>query len=251
MMPDRPIRVVAVNYVNTYPFLHGLDSDPVLRQSIDLRLEMPSACARLMLNGEAQLGLIPVAVIPQIKDAHIVSEFCIGADGRVDSVCLFSEVPLSEVTEVLLDYQSRTSVMLMRVLAERHFHIAPKWTNAGEGFIERIQGNTAGVVIGDRAFELLERFPIVIDLAGAWKQLTGLPFVFACWVSNGPLPAELLERFNNALRFGVNHRQEAIISRVVSDQKAMLDYVNDRISYSFDERKRKALQLFTSWAGLV
>jgi chorismate dehydratase len=251
MMPDRPIRVVAVSYVNTYPFLHGLESDPVLRQSIDLRLEMPSECARLMLNGEANLGLIPVAVIPRMTGAHIVTDFCIGADGRVDSVCLFSEVPLSEVTEILLDFQSRTSVMLMRVLAERHFHIVPKWTDADAGFIERIQGNTAGVVIGDRAFLLRERFPIVIDLAEEWKKLTGLPFVFACWVSNGPLPAEFLERLNNALRYGVEHRQEAILGRPMLDQEAMLDYVNNRISYLLDERKLKALQLFSDWAGKV
>jgi chorismate dehydratase len=251
MMPDRPIRVAAVSYVNTYPFLHGIESDPILRQSIDLRLEMPSECARQMLSGDADLGLIPVAVIPKMKEAHIVTDFCIGADGRVDTVCLFSEVPLHEVTEILLDFQSRTSVMLMRVLAHRHLNISPKWIDAGEGFIDHIKGTRAGVVIGDRAFSLRERFPIVIDLAEEWKKQTAMPFVFACWVSNRPLPGEFLDRFNAALRFGVAHREDAIIQRALSNEREMIDYVNHRISYNLDERKREALQLFTRWSGMV
>lgn len=249
MMPDRPVRVVAVSYVNTYPFLHGLEHDPVLRRSVELRLEMPSECARMMVAGEADLGLIPVAAIPEMEEAHIVTDFCIGADGPVDSVCLFSEVPLEDVTEILLDFHSRTSVQLMRVLAQRHFHISPKWTDADEGYVDRIGGGTAGVVIGDRAFPLRDRFPVVIDLAEAWKELTGLPFVFACWVSSRPLSAEFVQRLNDALRYGVGHREEAIRLHSLPDGKSMTDYVNHRISYPFDEKKREALQLFTEWSS--
>lgn len=244
MMPDRPIRVVAVSYLNTFPFLFGIRQSPELLETIELRLEMPSECARLMMSGEVDLGLMPVAAIPAVKDARVVSDFCIGADGRVDSVCLFSEVPLSEVTEILLDYQSRTSVQLMRVLADRHFHIRPKWTPAGEDFIAGIGGTTAGVVIGDRAFPLLDRFPVVIDLSEEWKAMTGLPFVFACWVANRELPQEFLSAFNSALRHGVEHRSESIIERDLPNASAMVDYVNHRISYDFDERKRQALGLF-------
>ncbi|MCF8257789.1 MAG: menaquinone biosynthesis protein [Flavobacteriales bacterium] len=251
MKPEHPIRVAAVSYVNTYPFLHGLHNDATLMESIGLRLETPSECARLMLSGEADLGLIPVAVIPQMKEAHIVTGFCIGADGPVDSVCLFSEVPLKDVTGILLDFQSRTSVMLMRVLAQHHFHITPEWRDAGEGFIDRIAGPTAGIVIGDRAFPLRTRFPVVIDLAEEWKALTGLPFVFACWVSNRPLPTEFLDRFNAALQYGVAHRQDAIVNRSMPNEQDMIAYVNHRVSYTLDERKREALQLFTRWSGMV
>lgn len=247
MFKTPPIRIAAVSYVNTFPFIHGLAHMPLLHP-IALQLEIPSACARKVLSGEVDLGLIPVAVIPLLEDAHIISDFCIGADGAVASVCLFSEVPIEDITEILLDFQSRTSVQLMRVLAARHFHITPKWINASEGFINQIKGKTAGVVIGDRAFPLVDRFPVVIDLALEWKNLTGLPFVFACWVSNKALPVAFVSAFNSALSYGVEHREDAIRQRITTNAEAMVRYVNHNISYTFDEQKRNALALFTRWS---
>lgn len=246
-MEEYPIRAVAVNYINTVPFLHGLEA--ASPHGMELQLANPAECARLLLTEEADLGLIPVAAIPQMKEAHIVTDFCIGADGPVESVCLFSEAPIAKVTEILLDFQSRTSVQLMRILAQRHFDINPKWTDAEQGFINDIKGTTAGVVIGDRAFPLRERFPVVIDLAEEWKRLTGLPFVFACWVSTRELPTDFLMTFNAALKDGVVRREEAVRSRVRTDVDAMVHYVNQNISYELDDRKREALKLFTQWSG--
>jgi len=247
MPPHRPIRIAAVSYTNTYPFLHGLAGHAVMEE-IDLQLDIPSACARKLLTGEVDIGLVPVAVIPQLKDARIISDFCIGADGPVDSVCLFSEVPIEQVSTILLDHHSRTSVQLMRLLATRHFHIAPQWLAAEEGYIDRISGTTAGVVIGDRAFPLREQFPVVIDLAEVWKELTGLPFVFACWVSNKPLSPAFITAFNAALQQGVDHREEAVRSRVKHHPESLIHYVNHRISYELDERKLASLQLFMRWS---
>jgi chorismate dehydratase len=243
-----PIRTVAVSYANTYPFLHGLGKSGLLDTDIDLTLAIPSECARMMADGEADLGLIPVAAIPQLPEAHIVTDFCIGADGRVETVCLFSEVPLEKVTHVHLDHHSRTSVQLMKVLAQRHFRINPEWIPATEGHIDSIGGTTAGVVIGDRAFPLKGRFPVVIDLAEEWKRLTGLPFVFACWVSTGELDSRLLRRLNDALAFGVAHREQAVRERAGADANRLVRYVNDHISYNLDSRKREALQLFLKWS---
>lgn len=250
MNPVQKVRISAVSYINTYPFLLGLDGETI-RDCIDLSLDVPSECARKLQAREVDLGLVPVAIIPLLKEQYIVTDYCIGADGKVDTVCLFSKVPLEEVTEILLDFQSRTSVQLMRVLAQRHFHIRPRWTHASEGFINQIVGNTAAVVIGDRAFPLRDRFPVVIDLAEEWKKLTGLPFVFACWVSNTPLSPLFLSQFNDALSYGVANKEEAILERSLPDVKAMVDYVNHRISYTLDAPKRMAMQLFLEWSAQV
>jgi chorismate dehydratase len=248
MMPEIPIRVAAVSYSNTYPFLHGLKQSTILGD-MEMQLDTPSECARKLLSGEVDLGLVPVAVIPFIKDARIISDFCIGADGAVESVCLFSQVPLEEITEILLDFQSRTSVQLMRILAERHFHISPKWTNTQDGYIAQIKGTTAGVVIGDRAFALHQQFSVVVDLALEWKNLTGLPFAFACWVSNKQLPESFIQDFNQALRYGVEHREDAIRERVPHNTEDMLHYVNHCISYPFDASKQQAMRLFHQWSS--
>ena len=248
IMSESLIRVAAVSYSNTYPFLHGLQQSTIL-DAVELQLESPSECARKLLSGQVDLGLVPVAVIPFIKDAHIISDYCIGADGAVESVCLFSQVPLEEITEILLDFQSRTSVQLMRILAERHLHISPKWTNTQDGYIAQIKSTTAGVVIGDRAFALHHQFPVVVDLALEWKNLTGLPFAFACWVSNKQLSESFTQDLNQALRYGVEHREEAIRERVTHNTEFMIHYVNHCISYPFDAPKQQAMHLFHQWSS--
>lgn len=214
---------------------------------IDLQLDMPADCARKLVEGEVELGLVPVAIIPELKEAHIVSNYCIGADGPVESVCLFSEVPLNEIDTILLDYQSRTSVQLVQYLAANKWNVQPKWQAADSDFIEKISGRTAGVVIGDRAFPLLNKFQYVFDLSEEWKNHTGLPFVFACWVSNKKLPEAFISSFERALEFGLSKRKTAVQEMTSTDHKNLVRYVESVISYSLDDKKRQAMKLFLDW----
>ncbi len=244
-MPDR-IKVSVVSYINSYPFILGLKKYAA-DGNIDLQLDNPAECAKKLLNHEVDLGLVPVAILPQIKNAQIITDTCIGSDGPVESVCLFSDVPLEEIEEVLLDYQSRTSVQLARILAEKHWHIQPKWTNGGKDFMDHIGGRTAGIVIGDRAFELIDRFTVVKDLSEEWKELTGLPFVFACWVSLRSLSADFISSFSEALEKGLKNKEMAILEFADDNETEMLRYVEEVISYHLDDKKREAMKLFLNW----
>ena len=240
------IKVSAVSYANSYPFIFGLRNHAVIDQ-IDLQLDTPADCAQKLLDGEVDLGLVPVAIIPQLAESHIITDCCIGADGAVETVCLFSEVPLDEIEEVILDYQSRTSVQLVQLLAEKHWKISPKWKQADENFIENIKGKTAGVVIGDRAFPMRDKFPIVKDLAEEWKSMTGLPFVFASWVSNKPLNTQFVSGFQEALNFGLSNKKAAIDSLANGNNETLVRYVEKAISYKLDDKKRQAVKLFHDW----
>jgi chorismate dehydratase len=243
------IKISAVSYLNSTPFVYGIRKklDPAL---FSLELDIPAVCAEKLLAGNVHLGLVPVAVIPSLSaksgEAHIISDFCIGAEGRVRSVMLYSQVPLTEIKKVLLDHQSRTSVMLTRVLAKEHWKIAPQWENAQPGFETSIRGTTAGVVIGDRTFAMEGTFPYVYDLSEEWWALTGLPFVFACWVSNCVLSPEFTMLFNEALRFGLDNRTEMIagLDHLPAPRQVISDYLHHSISYGLDEPKKKGLQLF-------
>ena len=240
------IKVSAVSYANSYPFIFGLNNHPV-KEKIQLQLDNPADCATKLLNGDVDLGLVPVAIIPELKESHIISDYCIGADGAVETVCLFSEVPLNEIEEVILDYQSRTSVQLVQMLAQKHWKISPKWKQADTNFIQSIKGKTAAVVIGDRAFSLIHKFPVVKDLAQEWKELTGLPFVFACWVSNRPLSTEFVLEFRAALKFGLKNKTKAIHSLADGNEHTLVRYVESVISYKLDDKKLQALKLFYDW----
>ena len=193
------IKVSAVSYLNSKPFIYGLQHSEILN-NIDLQLDIPSDCAQKLMDGKVDLGLIPVAVIPKLKEHYIITDYCIGAEGKVASVMLYSNVPLDEIKTVLLDYQSRTSVTLVKVLAKYFWNISPVWENSTVNFENTFAGNTAAVIIGDRTFGLENKYAYAYDLAEEWQKFTHLPFVFACWVANKKLPDDFISQFNNALQ---------------------------------------------------
>lgn len=236
-------KISIVNYYNTTPFLYGLKHTGFESQ-IQLQLDIPSICAKKLKNKEVEIGLVPVAILPQLDSYHIITDYCIGAIGKVDSVKLFSEKPIEELTHVLLDYQSKTSVTLVQVLNKHFWKKDIQFINATEGFENKIKGTTAAVIIGDRTFGLTSH-PYQYDLAEEWQKYTGLPFVFACWVSNVKLEDTFIQEFNNALSYGVNHIEEAVIEK---PNQALginaLDYLKNKISYNLDSEKKKALELF-------
>jgi chorismate dehydratase len=245
---DRKIRVGAVSYLNTKPLLYGIDRADV-RKQIELIIDHPASIATMLLNDEIDMGLVPVAIIPQLEEAHINGDYCIGSNGNVASVCLFSETPLENIEKVLLDYQSRTSVQLARILLKEYWRVNPQLVDAGKDFREQIKGTTAGVVIGDRALEQRRLSPYIYDLAEGWKGLTGLPFVFAAWISNKRLEPGFIEAFDEANRQGLLH-----IDEVVAENPYPLfnlhDYFTKHLDYRLDPLKRKGLERFLQYLGM-
>lgn len=242
------VKVSAVSYLNTSPFIYGLQNSGV-QNEMDISLDIPSDCAKKLLNNEVDLGLVPVAVIPQLKEHYIVSDFCIGADGKVDTVALYSDVPLNEIENVYLDFHSKTSINLVQVLAREYWKITPNWIAATDGFIQNIGKKTAGVIIGDRTFNLPKSFKYKYDLAEEWKKMTGLPFVFACWVANKKLPQSFIDNFDKALSFGVNAIEDVIESKdqCTISKKELSNYLTHYIDYNLTNDKLKALSKFLDY----
>jgi chorismate dehydratase len=239
---DRKIRVGAVSYLNTKPLLYGIENSPVFNE-MSLITEYPARIAEMLLKDEIDIGLVPVSIIPQMKEYHINTRFCIGSDGPVASVCLFSEVPVQDIRKVILDYQSRTSVALVEILFERHWKQKPVFEQAGHDFLQEIRGNTAAVVIGDRALRQRKISARFYDLGEEWKIMTGLPFVFAAWISNKALDPDWVQRFDKANAFGIQN-----ISRVLESLPTrefdLHTYYTQFLSYELDEKKKKGLDLF-------
>lgn len=233
-----------MSYLNTKPLLYGLQQGSIQDQIV-LSVDFPSRIAEQLKNGEVDLALIPVAVIPQLKDYHIVSDYCIGAEGPVASVCLFSDVPLQEIERVYLDYQSLTSVALTKVLAKAYWRISPQWIDTREEYQSLIQGANAGLVIGDRALQQRKRSKYIYDLAEAWLAYAGLPFVFAAWVSNQLLPADFIRAFNAANETGLQHL-DAVIAANPCDFFDLHAYYTRHISYLLTSQKRRGLAKFLS-----
>lgn len=242
------ILVSVVSYLNAQPFIYGLEHHPIKNQ-INLFKDIPSECARKLLNNEADIGLVPVAVIPQLKDFEIIGSTCIGALGKVASVLLCSDVPLQEIQKVYLDFHSRTSVTLVQVLGKNYWNINPSFMQAPNDFIDQINGTTAGVIIGDRTFNLQKQYQYIYDLSEEWYKFTGLPFVFAAWLARKGIDATFLNEFENALQMGLQNKQHVIqkFQEIYGHEVDVAHYLNTNIQYVLDEEKRKGMDKFLGW----
>lgn len=239
---DKRIRVGAVSYLNTRPLLYGLKRSGLM-DKIELVEDYPSRIGAMLLNDEIDVGLVPVVIIPRLKESHIITDYCIGTDGEVASVAIFSEVPIEQISKVLLDYQSQTSVNLATLLLKEYWQKEVIFETAPEDFRTRISGTTAGVVIGDRALEQRKISAYTYDLGSAWKAYTGLPFVFAAWVANKLLGEDFEDAFNRANSYGVSHI-DAVVAENPYDAYDLKKYYTQNISYGLDEDKRKGLAIF-------
>jgi len=239
------IKISVVSYLNSSPFIWGLRNSEFIAEHAVISLDIPSVCAQKLLTNQVDIGLIPSAIIPTLPNKEIVSEYCIASKEKVRSVILFSQVPLNQIKTILLDFHSRTSVTLVRILAENFWQINPQWVNAQEGFINEIKDETAAVVIGDRVFEIEEKFKYQYDLGREWMSFTGLPFVFACWVSNKKISPGFIAEFNKALENGLNNFDKVIAEFETPANKSYLsDYLKNNIYYHLDHARNQSLRLF-------
>ncbi|HXH99497.1 MAG TPA: menaquinone biosynthesis protein [Sphingobacteriaceae bacterium] len=228
------IRVSAVSYTNSKPFVYGLQHSEIANK-IELSLDIPFECAKKLIEDRADIGLIPVAAMLLIPQAQIISDYCIGADGEVNSVFLFSQKPITEIKTFMPDAQSRTSNGLLSILFKHYWKVDPRVADKdSDAFIE----------IGDRTFGKKTKYPFVYDLAEEWKKFTGLPFVFAVWAVNKKIDDLFITEFNNALKYGLEHIDKIINSISPRNDFDVNDYLTHKISYTLDEKKRKALKLY-------
>ena len=239
---NRKIRVGAVNYLNTKPLIYGFTHGESAGK-IDLVVDYPSKIAAMLLNDDIDVGLVPVAIIPGMKEHYIISDYCIGCDGEVGSVCLFSEVPLEKIEKILLDYQSKTSVDLLKILIKQYWKIDPVLITTSEDYRKDIKDTTAGLIIGDRALEQRMTSKYRYDLGLEWKKFTGLPFVFAAWISNKELDPSFIREFNKANFAGLQQ-----IDKVVTENPYELfdlrSYYTSYMNYHLDEKAKKGLAHF-------
>lgn len=244
-MEEKTYHISAVSYLNTKPFLYGIEQ-ATIRSNIHLTQNNPAQCAIDLLNNKIDIGLVPVAIIPLLSNPHIVSPFCIGANGNVKTVSLFSNTSIDDIQTVYLDEQSRTSVLLVQILFKEYWKKEVQFLPAYPNYEYQIKNGEAAVVIGDRCINLLEKYNYNYDLSLAWKNLTNLPFVFAAWVSNKNLSTNFLNQFNDALAFGIEHKTKIAQQYAIYNNSNfnVLDYWTQNIQYLLSEDMKLALELF-------
>lgn len=234
-----------MSYLNTKPLLYGL-AHGQLSDQVELVLDYPANLVRLLQSNQIDIGLIPVGALPSLGDYHIISDYCIGTEGEVASVAVFSEVPMEEIDTVLLDYQSRTSVMLCKILFDKHWKKKVQFIDAkDESYIDNIRGNVAGLVIGDRALKIRDAFKYKFDLGLGWKEMTGLPFVFAVWVAVGQPTQSITKGVLDFCELGLDN-VDKVIKANPYPYYDLGRYYRDNIAYRLGPEMKKSIDVYLS-----
>jgi chorismate dehydratase len=238
-------KIVAVNYSNTFPFVYGIEKSGLL-DDYQLKLLHPVGCAESFISGAADIALLPVGSLSLLPSHNIITDMCIGAMQQVKSVLLVSHKPLQVIRSIALDTESATSVRLCKVLASNYWNITPEFQAVQVKDHADFPEMDAFVVIGDKAFALVPNFEYVYDLAEEWHKFTGLPFVFAVWVSQPEVSEKFILQLNKALHYGVEHIPE-VVKHFREQFRGNFDletYLTNSIDYRFDALKKESLEKF-------
>jgi chorismate dehydratase len=198
------LRVGIVNFLNSKPlawgFLKGHHADLFAPS-----YHPPALVARLLGQGNLDVGLIPSIEVQRIPGLKVLPDLCIAARHEVRSVLLVSRRPLAEVRKVALDQNSRTSAALVRILLRERYQLEPEYQHARPDAERMLAEADAALLIGDPALKVRREGFHVLDLAGEWHELTGLPFVFAVWAVRPEVELpDLAFYFKSSLRYGLS-----------------------------------------------
>jgi len=215
-MPER-LRVGIVDFLNSRPLAWGF-----LQGGFDEDLipsyHPPSKVADLLAQGEIDVGLVPSIEVLRIPDAAIVPGTCIAATREVRSVLLLLRTPIEELRRVAVDSNSRSSIVLLRILLSKLWKVEPELLVRPPSGAGIDPGFEAALLIGDPALAIDRSRFEVVDLAAAWRGLTGLPFVFAVWATRkGLSPQGLSQHFERSLRRGLREL-DRIVEEAASEQ---------------------------------
>lgn len=242
------LRISAVSFLNTLPFQHALKHHPEIQTGIDVSYNIPSVCAEKLIKNEVDIGLVPVAAIPKIPEALIITDFCIGAKDKVDSVFLFSQTPRENLHTIVLDYRSMTSVRMIKYIAKYAWGTNYNWEAGKAKYENRVRGNTGAVVIGDMALKLRQKFAYTYDLAKEWYDLESNEFAFAAWISNKPIDEKWEYILNEAFREAIQNFPSIIpkYSRRYPDIP-LYHYLTKRIDYYWNASKKISMERFLNF----
>lgn len=248
-MSEQPVKISAVNYWNTIPFQYAIHRHLSSDSRFDISWDIPADCAQKLREKSVDIGLIPVAFLPKVEGAKRIVDYGIAADGPVYSVALYAQVPLEQITTIVLDYQSRTSVRLCRILCAKFWGIQPDFIPAQPGFEAKGRETTAVVVIGNRTFGLEQHYRYKWDLAEEWKKWKGLPFVFAVWASNRPISPELVQIMNEVFEWGINHIPESIAwkAKTMDLPDNIEEYLTKNVHFRIDEKKQEGMRVYLDY----
>jgi len=234
-----------VGYLNTQPFKWALEGIDQLGHEIVY--ENPADCAISLISDKVDLALIPAGALHDLEQYSIHTDYCIGCDGEVRTVVIYSNEELSTLDTIYLDDHSRTSQLLSKIVISDFYGFDCRYKKVDVSNMKPLPSGSGVLMIGDKVFANEGKYKFKYDLGAEWKKFTGLPFVFAVWVSKSIhhpdhiFIKDINKRMNRVFENLDLFLQErpAIVNGILQDR-----YFKKNISYTFAKAKKMALKLF-------
>ena len=231
-------RIAAVKYINTLPFFHAIDNH-LLNDAVQVQSLHPAQCADAFKAGEADVALVPVGALAEMPAHQIITDYCIGSYGPVDTVALLSSVPVQEIECIVLDDHSRTSNILIRILCEEYWNIQPEFVQTSKAASNKI----ARLLIGDKVKRYETAFPLKYDLGQAWTNFSGLPMVFAVWIASPTISSTFISQLNHAFALSLEMRDKIPLN-TISNSEYWRSYLMNTIRYDLDSQASEGMTRF-------
>jgi chorismate dehydratase len=256
----RRLRISAISYLNTAPLMWDFEHSTAAND-FEISYTLPSACARALEAGTADIGIIPAAAYTQIPGLMVLPGVAIASRRPVRSILLLSKVPVEKIRSVALDTSSMTSVALAKILFEKWLGGGRTFTAMAPNIEEMLTHHDAGLVIGDPALQIDRSRYHTLDLAEEWIRYTGKPFVFAFWgVRQDALLAaqqqDLAKIFQRSRDHGLARESLAQIAttwapRLGIAEADVISYLTQNIYYELDAPCLEGLRLFYRYAAEI
>lgn len=245
-------RLNAVSYLNTRPLTYGLEHGG-LEHGFEILYDVPSVCSRQVRTGEAVAGVIPSIEYARSPVPYaIVPGVSIASDGPVGSIQLFHRVPVRRIRKIAMDASSRTSVALARIVLEEKYGLEFDSVDLPPDVTAMLEAADAALVIGDPSLESSGRPEPRLDLGEAWRELTGLPFVYAFWAGKEdgltPPEVELLIESRNQGKAALDEIAERHARNRARPVAFYASYLRNNLVYELGEREQRGLMAFYGMA---
>lgn len=243
------LRVSAVRYINALPLIYGLDENPDVQLSFDI----PSTCFQKLIEGQVDVGLIPIIGTQLNSSIRALKGLGIAANLRSESVLLFARKPLDRLERVLTDRSSLTSVALLKIILREKYNNSPQFiSDRIENPYDALRNFDAALIIGDEAI-LAEKTDFDhYDLATEWHSLTKLPFVFAVWGCARMLTQQEQEILHSAFEKGTANWEtvyESAEEAIGASREFLKRYYNDNLHYRLTKADYEGIFEFFSRAA--
>ncbi|MTV47459.1 hypothetical protein GJ688_00515 [Heliobacillus mobilis] len=264
------LRLGRVDYLNVLPIYYAFESGAVPLAAETIR-GVPALLNQKFIAGELDITPISsIAYARQPQAGWVLPDVSISADGPVASILLFTRKPVKELNgeTIAVTTSSATSVVLLQILLERHYGIRCTLRPAAPELEPMLTEYPAALLIGDDALQaaedaksgLLNHLAIenVIDLGQVWKEMTGLPMVYALWAIRDDYVRrydreidQVAQAFRQARAWADSHAQEVLAeaSRRYSLPLPVLDDYFHLIRYDLDDLYRKAAETYFAEAA--